>query len=318
MRASAAATRGARGVDLLARGSRRAAARSRSRAASSEARATSRRVRASSRAFVVPEPAASRPSMRSRSFCAPARSASARVDLGRGLAHVLVAGAGEAQPQLGVGQGALGAGRVEREPGVGRVEARDLLAGARRRRPRRRTSVSSRAGDLRSRRSPRSPRRGRTRRSWRPCRRGGSRLSASTGEHGTRRRRGASWARSFRTCGTGTGAAGRRRAAAAGGRGGVGREAAQRELLEVAQELREAPASAKGRPCSSAARAPRRLGGAKNTSAPTRPKCMSSGFDGPQTSLARAARGDPTHDADDRDAGGGPPRARRRSTAPRA
>ena len=78
MRASAASSRARGRVLLLAAGAGlepAAAARAPRRGALC---ATSRRVRASSRAFVVPEPAPSRPSIRSRSFCAPARSASAR------------------------------------------------------------------------------------------------------------------------------------------------------------------------------------------------------------------------------------------------
>ena len=50
-------------------------------------------------------------------------------DLGPRLPHVLDARAGQAEPELGLGQGAIGAGGVEGEAGVGRVDPGQLLAG---------------------------------------------------------------------------------------------------------------------------------------------------------------------------------------------
>ena len=69
--------------------------------------------------------------MRSRSLCAPARSASARATWASRLAHVLDARAGHEQPQLRASASARSARAAsQREPRVGRVDAGHLLAGA--------------------------------------------------------------------------------------------------------------------------------------------------------------------------------------------
>ena len=76
--------------------------------------------------------------MRSRSFCAPGEVGLRAGDLGPRLPHVLDARAGQAEPELGLGQGAIGTGGVEGEAGVGRVDPGQLLAGGDRRALRRR------------------------------------------------------------------------------------------------------------------------------------------------------------------------------------